>query len=378
MTTPQYTLYVRDSSLARVAQIDDWQRFELTMRFNRAGSWTLELPPDSAPATLLLADGAGLVIVRDGVTLSSGPRLGRVRARRPEANTLTLPGTNDMIWLARRLAYPVPAGPPYSGAEYDVRTGVAETIIREYVNLNAGPGAAVARRVAGLTLAADGGLGTSVTGRARFDNLLEFIASLALQGGDLGFDVVQSGSDLVFSVYEPRDMTASAVFSLALGNLQGFAYNEQAAGANYVICGGEGEGTARTFAEGSDATSVAKWGRIETFIDYRKTTDAGELGSAVTEELERQAERFTASVDPIDTAGMAFMTHWQLGDRVTLLVDDVELQAMVREVKIVVDRDGRETVTPVLGTPGVSSENLLDMIVKSGALRPRVGLMERR
>jgi hypothetical protein len=377
MTAPQYTLYVRDSSLARVAQIDDWQRLELTMRFNRAGSWTLELPPDSAPAALLLADAAGLIIVRDGVTLASGPRLGRVRARRPEANTLTLHGTSDTVWLARRLAYPVPGG-AHSGAEYDVRTGVAETKIREYVNLNAGPGAVVARRVPGLTLAADGGLGSAVTGRARFDNLLEFIASLALQGGDLGFDVVQSGSDLVFSVYEPRDMTASAAFSLALGNLQGFAYNEQAAGANYVICGGEGEGTARTFAEAGDAASVAKWGRIETFIDYRKTTDAGELGLAVTEELERQAERFSVSVDPIDTAGMAYMTHWRLGDRVTLLVDDVELQAMVREVKIVVDRDGRETVAPVLGTPGVSSENLLDMIVKSGALRPRVGLMERR
>lgn len=378
MATPQYVLYVRDSTLSRVAQIDDWQQLEMTLRFNGAGSWTLDLPPGTGAATLLRADGAGIIVTRNNEVLFSGPRRGRNRTHRAADNTLAVSGVDDLIWLARRLAYPVTAGPPYSGAEYDVRTGAAETIIRQYVNLNAGPGASVARRVPGLTLAADGGLGSAVTGRARFDNLLELIASLALQGGDLGFRVIQSGSGLLFSVYAPRDMTASAVFSLELGNLQGFEYDEQAAGANYVICGGDGEGTARTFAESGDATSTTHWGRIETFLDYSKTTNVGELAIAIAEELGKQAERFTASADPIDTAGMAYMTHWQLGDRVTLIVDDIEVQAMVREVKVSLTPNGGEVVTPVLGSPGVGGENLWDMIRSSGALRPKVGLMERR
>ena len=375
---PDYMLYVRDATLARVAQIDDWQRLEFTLRFNGIGTWTIEMPPDSDAAALSLEDGAGLIVQRGGEVLLSGPRRGRKRLQRPEADTLTLSGTDDMAWLADRLAYPVPAGPPYSADEYHVLTGGAESVIRQYVAYNAGALALVARRIPGLSFASFGGLGSTVTGRARFDNLLDLIASLALQGGDLGVKLIQSGSSLVFSVYQPRDLTSSAIFSLELGNLQGFEYDERSAGANYVICGGEGEGTARTFAEDSDATSISRWVRIETFVDYRKTTDSGELADAIAEEIERQAARFTAKAEPIDTVGLSFVTHWQLGDRVTLIVDDIEIEAVIREIKIALTPDGGETVTPVLGSPGAGSENLLDMIVKSGALRPRVGLLERR
>jgi hypothetical protein len=373
---PEYKLYARDSTLSRVAQIDDYQRLDMTLRFNAVGSWSLDINPSLTVASLLQEDGAGLIVMRDDDVLLSGVCEDSERDK-ADKDKLTIFGVDDMGWLARRMAYPVPLG-AHTGAEYDVRTGAAETIIREYVNLNAGPGAIAARRVPGLTLAADGGLGSVITGRARFDNLLEFIASLALQGGDLGFVCEQLGAGLVFAVYEPRDLTASVIFSRELGNVKKYNHKQDAPTANYIICGGEGEGTARTFAEAGDATSIAKWGRIERFLDYNKTTDSGELSSAIAAELEKQAERFSVTIQPIDTAGVSFMTHWQLGDIVTFVAEGVAVEAMIRAVKVEVTPTGSETVTPILATPGTGTEYLKNMIIKSSALRPRVGLMERR
>lgn len=362
-------MFVRDPTRTRVAQIEDYLRADFVPRFNSPGAWAIELPADGEPAALLGED-CGIVVVRDGTTILSGPVDHLERNWGPDGDVLLASGPDDLIVIDDRIAHPQPgtAAPPYGSTAYDVRTGAAETVMRGYVNVNAGPGALAQRQVAGLTVAVDTALGSSITGRGRYQKLIPFLQELALAGGDLGFRVVQSGSSLQFSVYTPTDKTATAIFSRELGNLRSFQYVLRAPRVNYVYAGGGGEGTARTIREGADSDSIIRFRRrIEEFRDRRDTTDVAELDQTIVEELAQGALETELRIAPIDTEALMFMEDYQLGDRVTVVVDDVPLNDVLREVHISLTASGSEIVEPVIGTAGFTGSGVFDQIL--GALR---------
>jgi hypothetical protein len=67
-----YVLRVRDSGLNIVGEVDDYADFQGVVRFNAVGSWLMTLR-DTSPAIPLLALGGGIVLVREGTVLLSGP-----------------------------------------------------------------------------------------------------------------------------------------------------------------------------------------------------------------------------------------------------------------------------------------------------------------
>lgn len=375
-----YTIHVRDAQRRTIVEVDDYQSFDAYARFNAVGSWSLDIDYGTAAAAALLEDRAGIIITGDNGFVMSGPAVKRTRIRSTSQSRLKVEGVDDNVWLERRLAYPAPldvSASPHNVAEYDVRTGAAETVMRAYVDANAGPNALSPRRVDGLTLAADGGLGLDIIGRARFHNLLELIRGCALTGGDLGFRIAQISGALQFSVYQPTDRTSTAVFSIELGSLSDYSYEERIGGANYVIAGGAGEGTARTFVETGLSPAISADGRIEGFVDQRSTTDLAELEQAIDEHLAEGAAQTNLSLTPVDTQSMAFGTHWQLGDRVTVMVDDAPITDVVREVHLVLDQNG-DQVLPTIGTPGAEQRpgglRLFDQVRR---LRNRIAHLER-
>lgn len=373
---PDYVVYVRNSANARIAELDDFTSLDLAMRFNRPGSWVLEIDYNAA-TDKGLGKGAGIIVVRDGTTLFSGPVTRLERRWSTAGDVLVASGPGDLIWLERGLALPEAPAQTYAASEYDVRTGAAETAIKEYVDNNIGPSAAAQRRAPAFTIEADAAAGATVTGRARFHNLLELCQRLALAGGDLGFRVVQSGSGLEFRVYPPVDKTASVIFSPELGNLLEFTYAQEAARINYVIAGGGGEGIARTFAEKGDSSSITTWGRVEAFLDDRNTTVAAELVQAIDTELDERAEQTALSIRPIDTAAMAFVDDWDLGDKVTVVAGSDTIEAVVREVRITLDASG-EVVVPVVGSPGARNPEQPRIFSEIAQTDKRVGNLERR
>lgn len=357
-----YALYVRDADRRTMAEVDHFTRLDLELRFNEVGTWAIDVPP-GGDAARRLAPGAGLIVVRDGETLLSGPVRAQRRSWSDERSLATFSGPDDAVYLRDRLAYPVPSGPPYAAAEADVRTGVASTVMRAYVDANAGPGANPERRVRGLALGTDPLIGTSGTWRARFVGLLELLQSIAVAAGDLGFRVVQAGTDLEFQVYQPVDRTRTAIFSPKLGTLRAFEYAVEPPELNYVIVGGGGEGTARLFVERGDPDSIVEWDRIESFRDRRDTTASDELSLTADEELTERAVKTSLSVTPLDTDGLAFGTGYGLGDRVTVVITRetsivdpaletlTEMQDVIRGIHITLTPDGAETVQPIVGTP---------------------------
>lgn len=406
-----YKIYVRDQYLNRVAEVDDYQSLEMIPRFNAPGTWVLEIPTDSIAAKEIIRPHAGIIVVRNGVTVLSGPVANRNRKWDINGDRTTVSGYDDTILLSRRLAYPVPLGPPYASQAYDVRTGIAETIMKEYVDANIGVQARSERQVVNFVSAVNQGLGEIVTGRARFHSLLELLSKLALSGGDLGFRVLQVNQTLEFQVYEPANKTEEVFFSPLLGNLRDFEYSQEDPETNYVIMGGGGEGTARTFVELGHSASISKYGRIESFVDRRDTTDNDELEQSVDEELAEKVAKTSLRISPIDIEGCKFGTDYNLGDKVSIVLTqpgervnvetiyyfisayqtvpvDIKMvqkikeqleviQDVVREVKITVNAEG-EVITPIVGTPESLSHPIFGIFNRMKKFSNRISNLERR
>jgi hypothetical protein len=381
-----YKLYVRDQYFNKVAEIEDYQKLEATLRFNGVGAWVLELPTNCDAAREIIKPKSGIIVVRNGITLFSGPVHTRNRKWDNSDDKLTISGFDDMIWLSRFLAYPVPSGPPYTSQDYDVRTGNAESIMKAYVDANIGANARSERKI-NITTETDKGLGAIVIGRARFQTLLDLFVSLSLAGGDLGFKVIQVNKALQFQVYQSKDNTQSVVFSPLLGNLLDFEYTDADPETNYLIIGGQGEGTARTFIEQGDSNGISTYGRSESFLDRRDTSDTNELIQAADEELTQKANKTSLSITPIDTDGVSFGSDYNLGDKVSVVLtqpnDDGGQDALevisdvVRELKITITRDG-ELISPFIGTPDSLSHPILGIFSKMKKLNKRLSNLERR
>jgi hypothetical protein len=384
-----WTVYARDASLTRQAQLDDYQFLDMVVRFNDVGTWTLDMDANARGASILEQDGSGIVVTRTdpntgaAAVVMSGPVTFRERdvGGDPDRNRLKLKGEDDNTYLNRFLAHPQPstAAPPYNSQGWDVRTGVCSTILRQYVDVNIGGSALAVRQVPGLSLAADPGIGISITGRARWQSLLTFLQDLALAGGDIGFQIQEAGSGIQFSIYQPMDHSTSVVFAPALANLAAYDWSEAAPKQNYVFVGGGGEDVSRVIVESQDAAAIARWGRIESFRDRRDTSVTAELLQQGSTELMQGQAALGFNITPVDLPQMTYLTHYNLGDKVSVLNDGVLVSNIVREVHITLGDAGgtgnSARIVPLIATP--QRQDLLAIFDELRKLRRRVANLER-
>lgn len=346
---------VRDANLNRVGQIPDEYLPGLTcvLRSNEVGSWKVELPYGHALQTLLSTPGAGLVVTHKGRVLISGPTKSVTTRQTTEnaAGVTTIEGFDDSILLQDRLAYPTPstADVTLQTSAYDIRTGAAETVMKQYVEANLGTLAPTARKVSNLTIEGNYGRGATVKASARFDvlyDLLNQIADASLAGGTaIGFDVRQDGTNLVFECYTPTNRASTVRLDIANDLLTETSYSLQRPKMTRAIVAGQGDGAARAFIERSNTTSLAAetaWGRrIEAFVDSRDSADSTALQTAGDSLLATDGKAIiSAAVKPSDDSTMLFGVDWFLGDTVTVVVGSYELAAVVNEVGLLVSADG--------------------------------------
>lgn len=350
MKITDLTVEVRNSSLARVGQLtaQDLVGFTAVLRFNKVGSWKVVLPVGNALAEELKKPGAGLIVTTTSGVILSGPTTAVVTEQSVDdvAGTYTITGVDDSILLSERLAYPTPSTADVTAqtVAYDVRTGVAETVMKSYVDVNIGPGAPAARKIPALSVQATAGLGSNVTAQARFQPLQELFEGLA-DVANLGFTIEQVGAGLQFQVYAPRDRSPYVRLDLDNGRLTKSEYSYSTPKATRAIVGGTGDLTARTFLERTTSVSLdseTKWGRrIEVFNDQRSTSDTAKLQQYGDELLATDGKTLiSVSISPTDDQSMLFGVDWDLGDKVTCVVGSAELAAVVTEIGILVTTDG--------------------------------------
>jgi len=380
MTASDYKIYVIDKLGNRKGEIDEFHAASLALRFNVIGAWSIDLRAGSTEHALLTAEpGRGLEFQRvgewapNGEEMIKGPMRVFERIYSANENLFICAGVGALTHIGRRRALPVVTGPPYTASTHDVRTGVGETVIKAYVDYNAGPNAQAARKVPGLTIEADAAAGGSVTGRARFDPLLKLIGTLAENAGGLGFKIV----DMEFQVYEPQDKTEAVVFSVELGNLAEYSYRVEIPTGNYLIAGGTGSGTSRSFDEKGDSQSIVDYQRIENFLDYRNY-EAADLPELLDAKLIEQGVTTALSITPVDTDEMKFMRDYQLGDTITVAPDGVPIMDVVREVNIDLSQEDGEIVTPIVGSAGFKGADGLSALINFNRdMIQRVDALER-
>lgn len=357
----EWRIYVRDKDNNRVGEIDNFTECTLTPVYRDVGTWSLRLSRDAKQAANLTTPGAGIIATRDDQVVFSGPALTREHTWDKDNNHVVVSGSSDDVFLLSRLVSPSPGESyaPYTVQASDVRSGVASTVIMAYVNVNLGPGAVSARRRPDFTIDVDPVIGASVRGEARWDSdLLAFIQPLAVTGG-VGFRIIQSGTGLVFQVYQPTNRATSVKFSPELGNLAGFQYTSRAPTANYVFVGASGTGTARIIKEFSDNTSIATWGRWEgPLVNQSATSDTTQITQAANDALEQGQEQASLRITPIEKDGSRYGIDYFLGDTVTIQLEGPaatpyaesgQIIDAIRTVEIKLTPD-KQTVTPSVGT----------------------------
>lgn len=369
---PGWRVFTRDSDRQLTGQIDVAQELRWTPVLCRGATWSLSLPP--GPQAALLPPGAGIVAYGPDSDRPSfsGPVTTLGRASATDGQLVTFSGIDDTARLAERIVWPDPDNVwAAQSAAYWTALGVpSETVLKALVQANAGSLALLTRQLGGLVVASNMGRGAPVSVSLRFDNLLD-----ALQGaaGGLGFQVVQDGLELVFDVYEPRDLHAVARFSAALGNLQSYEYALTAPQANVALVAAQGEGAARELLE--VAGEVGPFGdRVERFVDRRDTSDDGTLEQAGLDDLATGATQAALTMGPVDSQGLRFGRDYNLGDVVTVeLGEGVAVVDVIRQVEVIVTA-AAVTSTPTIGGPNASdgsSSAQLVRIVKQLSTRLR-------
>lgn len=371
----RWEIYLRDDTLARTGMLE-FRQLTCNLRFVRGSRFEIVAHQDEAAD---VERGDGLLLVRDGATVLSGMVVVKGRERDGAADEVVLQGVDDLERIGWRIIYPDPTLTA-DGAQpaYDVRTGDAETVIRDYVRLNAAADALNSgsedRRIPGLAVAINGNLGTTVTGRGRWQPLVEYCATLAERGG-VGFRARQQlGTDeITFEVYAPQDRPGvrfDVDATRSSGSLKGYGYELAIPEVTWAIAGGRGQLEARTIRQDSDG--VDAWGRIERFLDQNNAGDeddpgseADELDAAIADTLREGQGAIDMDLEPVDTEAVRWGRDYSLGDRVKVRIDGETVWRQVREVEVTVDAQG-ERVGPKLGD--ASRRRLRRLLARIGEL----------
>ncbi|MEC4016104.1 siphovirus ReqiPepy6 Gp37-like family protein [Streptomyces sp. H27-D2] len=354
---PRFPLevYARDTALNRIAAIDDCTAVTAVPRYNAVGAYTLELSASSSKAAHLV-EGNGLIIRSLGQTVLSGP-LRTVDWTRSTSDgglgKLTVGGVSDETILAEATCWPNPTAAigSQTSSVYKISGVAAETAMRQLVNINIGPGAAAARRIAGLALAPDLGRGPLVTREInQFDNLLSALQDIA---SGLGFRVAFSGGGVEFQVYEPQDRSQTARFSFGWGNLQDASYTTTpptCTKAIVVAGGGSSPRVCKTYPQ-TDPLFPALV--VEQFVDLTGVDTASvdltaQMDQAAAEALTTGAGQGSLAISPIDLPKLRYARDYNVGDTVAAqLRGGTWWTDVVREVTLTAAPDGISTKATV-------------------------------
>ncbi|WP_304455866.1 siphovirus ReqiPepy6 Gp37-like family protein [Nocardiopsis sp. YSL2] len=365
--------------------IDGWTNLDSTLRFNEPASGSVELP--AHPEVMAqLQPGNRIVVIRDQAFWCAGPleipqdyawSVGD--SSEPDPGKVSVSFSDDLARIAGYITWPDPAlawgSQPTTDSRQILNTN-AETIIRTLVDENCGPGALAARQIPHLVLDTLAGVGTDTSVNTRFEGLLAACRRAAVNGGAIGFRTRQDGTQIVFGVYQPADLTGTARFSRGLGNLRSVQFKQSAPSVTHALVAG-GEDAARTYTEVADTTAADSWWRVEKFVDQSSIADDtnGELTNAGNEELAGGSAPVELATVTVDTEDLKAGHDFFLGDRVTVeLPTGLEVTDVVRSIHLQATPNGGEYVSSLIGSAEATSDPQTVRLIRD--LGRRLGRLE--
>lgn len=375
----RYKIFVYDTSGTKVAEIVDFRGLVIQHTVNSGGYCNIIMDGNNPRLSAFAGRDYLVEIYRsvpdEGIDwYLEFEGLYRTGVRQTYTNgTKTFAGYSvGYLDLLRRriIAY-------YAGTAFSSKSGAAETVMKEYVEENAGPSASVAngRLHAGITtgLSIEGDLarGSTWEGERTYRNLLDTLQGISNDVGDMFFDVVGDGAgqfsfrcfpnvrgtDRRFHNVNPAtglndSGNSPVVFSTQIGNVNAAALSENTSDEVNVVYGlGQGEENSRMVEIAEDTTSIglSPWNQSEISRNTTaETTGAGVL-SAANAFLQTLKATTTLSFELLQTKGYIYGRDFTWGDYVTGRYDEIEQDKFIIGCIITVDEQKLEFINLELG-----------------------------
>ncbi|MFE0773918.1 hypothetical protein [Streptomyces sp. NPDC058861] len=274
-----YRVEVRDRNLNRIGIIDSWIKLDFVVRHIQTGTWQLLVKNGTEQASLL-QQGGGIAIYQDGVEdpVLSGPveqlQTYWTTQQHPAQGSVYVSGPCDNELAYQRLAFPEPGLPvsqQYKGRDTRGATGPAGQALWWELNHALGPLALADRRVPGVVIGPNPGLGDTVSDSLRYDVLGPKLEEWCKSRG-VGYRFLYNPDtrQIELRVFKPTDKSSQVRFSTDLGNLRELIYTLRAPKVTRVIVACQGEGRDRYIWQKTDSAAEAEWGvQIEQLVDRR-------------------------------------------------------------------------------------------------------------
>lgn len=357
---PTWRILVRDATMAVVGEIGEVESFEATLKFNDVGKWSLACSLAQPGAAALLEDGAGIILLRDGVAKMSGTCEAAYEIEDPKGGDwLEAEGASDWKILATAVVRPP------TGQSHYVDNGGGSSVIINAIRYAIGDTAIPSKQRKYLHFRVDPVTGAPIKGQLRYDRLSGAVKRLASQAGNLNVTVLQDPAlaSREIAVEEPRDRTGEMFFSLGLGNLTKASLKHSAPAATDVEVLGRGEADQRgSVAATADAATLDAWDVREVVTSHPERPTA-DLPYSLTEELNRLTDTREIDVEVADNQAIDYGTRYEVGDIVSAWVRRELYAAFVTEVKISAKGKAGWKVRPKLKTspfaPSMGRDQLL-------------------
>jgi len=326
-------------------------------RRNETGEWQANIPAGGIEFgdgytiadvdSVIVWDNTGRAasIVSAGLLAPTGSvTTGISTGRGPGGVRWTLSGVDLFGVLGTRVAYPDPANDPPWSAAYDERTGPASTVAAGYIQDNIGSSALPDRAVTDLTVI-DSVVGDVVSWSARLQPLSTLVTQICNAAGIVCRPRMTVPGEIVYQLTTGQDRTANTIISDRdmIGQV---TVTEADARATFVIAGGSGETTARTFATAN--TGATGLDRLESFYDVSTLTGTSAVTLAASGSLLEQSAETAVDFDTLLPTMWRYRTDFDVGDLVTVEADEVRYSCLVDAVAFTIT-PAKASVRPMLG-----------------------------
>ena len=323
----------------------DWLRApvsaRVTPRWLEAGDAEIVVQPGDYRADVLRQPGARVQVSLRGEHVIGGP-VTAWETSGPRDPRWTFHVTDDSAVIDRLECLPDPGKaldqqPP----EPVTRTGRLESVLKQLVSANA-PTQGIP-----IDVVADAGRGPNVSLAARWQPLSDVVLP-SMRAARLGLSVVwrPETNRLLLDVVTPR--TYPIQLSVESRTITTYKVSQAAPTVTRVYLG-PANGT--VYQAVSNTQAETQWGPFLRGATFRPSANTDEASTAGTEALNDGAAKSGLSVSLAETDYIHYggPDGLHVGDMASLLIGDVQITDVVREVVIEWSRDKALTVTPAVG-----------------------------
>ena len=347
-----YGVFIRERDGTLSDNLNEFVSLHILDTLNDIGSWSME---SQSKSKCPFVPGMGIIVVRNNAFCYSGivEQIQDTKDATTGLYNWQVQGVSDLGYLNRRICYVDPATGRTDEIDHYTDNGKLSEVVEKLIAKNVGQDALIVRREPIVepneNAINEHAYGPDVSAFLRFQNLLTAVKALCMSNLYCIRPIWDDKNmKIYYEVFQGRDLSNGIVFTEQLNNVSSSERIAVSPEANYILAGGVGELTERTFATAQNVDSIIEWGRIEVFQDVRNQHD---VDSYVEEVLVKKSEGtsgYSVTASDADNAPQ-YGIDYKIGDFVSMKIDETYIAAQVQQCQIDVS-EGSETVSPKFGT----------------------------